>query len=866
MSIIVKIWVVALLLLWGKSAIAATYLPQSSNRVTINLDTGWLFNKVDNASYSGGTVFNDANWEKVCLPHSNIINKHAYLDTSAYKIITWYRRHFTPPASYSNRTFRIEFEGVATVATVYVNGESVGVPHKGGYTPFTIDITGKVKPGQDNVIAVKVDAKRHAEIPPEGRANLDFLLFGGIVRNVNMIVTDPLYVDWTFVATQNPSQTAPTNPTVTAKTKLVNGSSAQKICTVVTSIVDGNNSVVATASSQATVPARGDATITQITSAIANPQLWGIDNPYLYKVYIQVVEGANYLDEYTTRMGIRSLTVNKTDGKCYINGKAIKLRGLNRHETYPYIGRAAPRRLQRRDADILKYDLGCNMVRTAHYSQAPDFLDRCDEVGMLVLEEIPGWQALGTGEWRDLQMKNMVDMVMRDRNHPCILTWGCRVNETLDDEWYKSTNDTTRALDPTRLTSGVRFSNGVDPAYFYEDIWTQNFSVPAEKALHMPFLTTEFTGHNIKPSAHSWADDVTLINQIMNSSRGHAMGHDASYASSIWAGLLGWCAFDYNSQHANSTTIDSGRNFMAFVSPHGVSSNFRLPKLAAYFYQSQRDPALYGPMVHICNYHTPASPTTVLVVSNCEQVALYQDGTLISKQAPNVYTNLPHPCFHWIGVPTSPGELKAVGYIGGVEVASHVVRTPGNPAKLTLVPDTTVIYNGGDMTQVVASLFDASGQLLHLRADSITLSASGAGDFVGEAKTALEGGQMAFYVKTRSSETGSILCQASCAGFSASTTVTVTRDPQYITETQPTRILKSGMVKSNQGYHTFFGDRFAIPSSAGKDASLLVFDCSGKLVYKGGSTGRLIDLKKLGIARGVHIVHVTPKLENGASW
>ena len=856
-SIQLKIMIVALGFCWAAGAYAGTYVPQNSNRVTINLDTGWLFNNTDNSSFSGGTGFNDANWTKVCLPHANVITKHAYMDTSSFKIITWYRRHFKPPTSYSNRRFILEFQGVAVVAAVYLNGAAVGSPHKGAYTPFSIDITDKVQIGQDNVIAVKVDSKRHTEIPPEGRPNLDFMIFGGIVRHVTMIVADPLYVDWTFVSTQNPTQTVPSNPVVAAKTRIINSSASQRTCTVITNIVDGASNVVAAASSPATIPANGSATINQTTNAVSNPRLWGVDNPYLYTVYIQVQDGSNYVDEYKMRMGIRSLTVSKTDGKCYLNGQAIKLRGLNRHETFPYIGRAAPGRLQRKDADILKYELGVNMVRTSHYPQAPDFLDRCDEVGMLVLEEIPGWQYLGTGEWRDLEMRNLLDMVKRDRNHPCILTWGCRVNESPDDTWYKSMNDSARSLDPTRLTCGVRFSQGLDPDYFYEDIWTQNFTPPSSNPLHMPFITTEFAGHSITPQSHSWDDDNTQINQITDPSHGHAMGQNLNYSSTPWAGLVAWCAFDYNSPHANATTNETGRNSMGFVSPHGVSSIFRLPKLAAYFYQSQRDPSLYGPMVHICNYWTSTSPTIILAVSNCEQVELYQDGVLIGKKTPQLYPSIPHPCFQWTGVAFKSGELKAIGYIGGVQAATHLVRTPGSPVGLTVVPDSTVIYEGGDMTIVVVSMIDAYGQILHSRADSVTLSANGAGDFIGEAKTALEGGQMAFYVKTRASQTGTITCQASCAGFNATAVIKVIKDPGNFTGIPPIRALNSGSAGEKSWRCVFSGDRFIVPAWAGKDAIVSLYDMNGKLLYNKPVLSRPINLAKNGMANKVYIVKIS---------
>ncbi len=832
-----------------------TFQVLNSNRITTTLDTGWLFNKSDNASFSGGTSFNDASWSKICIPYPNVFTKHAFLDTASYRIITWYRRHFTPPSSLNGKRFLLEFQGVSIVASVYVNGSSVGT-HKGAYTPFTIDITEKVKTGQDNVIAVKVDSKKHTEIPPEcaSKPNMDFIVFGGIVRPVTLIVTDPMYIDWTFISTQNPSQTAPSNPAVLAKTNIVNRYGMQKKCTVITNIIDGTNTIVAKASTQVTLPANGTLTVSQTTSAISNPRLWSIDSPNLYNVVVQLQDESGFIDEYKTRMGVRSLTFNKNDGLCYLNGQAIKLRGLNRHETYPYIGRAASKRLQRKDADILKYELGCNIVRASHYPQSPDFLGRCDEIGLLVLEEIPGWQYLDKGsEWRTIEMQTLVDMVMRDRNHPCILSWGTRANETQDDEWYQLTNDSAKALDPTRLTHGVRFSSGENQNYFFEDIWTRNFKLPATTD-PIPYITTEFAGHTVLQQAHSWDDDQILVNQIMENSHGHGYGLDAMYGNNKWAGLIGWCAFDYYSPHRNASNSEIGRGYMSFVSPHGVSSIFRLPKLAAYFYQSQRDPALYGPMVHICSYWTPNSLSNILVVSNCDDVELYQDGVQVTTKN-KVYPNLPHPCFLWTKVNYKPGELKAIGYIGGIQKATHIVRNPGTPTKLSVVPDTNVIYENGDMTQVTVSLLDEHGQILHLRADSITLSASGAGDFIGESKTALEGGQMAFYVKTRASQKGTITCQASCAGLSGTASITVIEDKGFtVGNTTALSSSRVAITKRNVSY-TIVGSKITTPHWAGKNDNVLVYDCSGKLLVN-TKAEKIIDLKRFGVAPGLHVVRI----------
>ena len=820
----------------------------------MSLDTGWLYSSTDNSGYSAKEV-NETSFENVCVPHANAIAKHMYQTEMVFRFICWYRRHFTPPASYNGKRFFVEFEAVSVIANVYVNGTKVG-EHRGGYTPFTIDITDKVTPGQDNVIAVQVDPRQQLSVPPEG-GNLDFMIYGGIVRHVNLIVTDPLHIDRVFASTQNPSQSAPASPVVFIKVDVTNNGSAAQNGDIITTILDSDDNAVATAtSSTGEIPANATRTVEQETSPVANAKLWDLDHPNLYHCVTRLSVGGTVVDEYVTRFGIRSLTMNKSDGKVYLNGKAIKLFGLNRHETYPYIGRAASRRLQRKDADILKYELGCNIVRTSHYPQAPDFLDRCDETGLLVLEEVPGWMYIGNDAWKALEMQVLKDMILRDRNHPALFTWGVRINESPDDNaFYRSMNDTAHHYDPTRLTSGIRRSNSDPATSFLEDIWTQNFLNPSSSPPNMPVITTEYCGHNLNPQAHSWDTDEILINQITDATYGHAKGHEASFSTANWGGLLGWCAFDYASSHGNATVNETGRGLNGYLSHHGVSSVFRLPKLAGWFYQSQRNPETCGPMVHICNYWTATSPTTILVVSNCDEVELFKDGTSLGKKSTgNLYTHLPHPLFSW-NTTFSAGALKAVGYIGGNQAAEHTVHTPGNPASLMVVPDTNTLYTGGDMTRIVVSLLDANGQLLHLRADSVSLSASGAGEFIGEAKTALEGGQMAYFVKTRASETGTITCLASAGSISGNATITVVKEPSVPVTALP--MVRSRQPVSPVRQYCILGNRLLLPPQAvGPGVKVVMYDLSGRRIQSAVMKSRVFTMKNHRQAEGVLLVKI----------
>ena len=363
------------------AVIAATrgrraYVPQSTNRAVLNFNTHWLFAGEVPGGAGQAVGLDESGFVPVSLPYSRV-HPHKGFPKGDFEVpVSWYRRHFTLPAQYSGRRVAVEFQGVAKVADVYVNGTLVG-QHKGAYTSFTFDITPYVSVGgADNVIAVKVDSMTRNDLPPEGGA-IDYYVWGGIVRDVNMIVTDPVDVDWAFLTTPNLN-------TVNARTRVRNDSAVSKSVTVVTQVVDATNNVVATGTATQTIAAQSAVEFSYNTSTIANPNTWHPDHPYLYTVYTQVRDGSTYVDEHRTRLGIRTIQFNRTDGRFYLNGQALKLRGLDRHESYPYIGRAAPNRLQVKDADILKRELGVNIVRTSHYPQDPEFLDRADEIGLLV--------------------------------------------------------------------------------------------------------------------------------------------------------------------------------------------------------------------------------------------------------------------------------------------------------------------------------------------------------------------------------------------------------------------------------------------------------------------------------------------------
>jgi beta-galactosidase len=810
------------------------YVHRNTNRIVIPMNDDWKFFPNDLADGESAAL-DESSFQDVCIPHTNHIVTHRNVDTGSIAGISWYRRHFTPLSAYAGRRFFLDFKGVSKVATVYVNGALAG-EHKGAYTGFVFDITDKTLAGQDNVIAVRVDSRRRTDVPPEG-GSLDYIVFGGIVRDVSLIITDPLRVEWVYLTTPTAE---PGIALVNTLARVRNSGSALRNCTLAATLADADDNVAATGYAIHSLAAGDSFDFSVSMGPVSNPFLWHPDHPYLYTVYSRVKGDTGTVDEYVEKLGIRSVRFDKTDGKFYINGEWLKLRGLNRHETFPFIGRAAAKRLQEKDAEIIKYDMGANVVRCSHYPQSPAFLRRCDEIGLLVLEELPGWKYVGNAAWQALSLQSLDEMITRDRNHPSIISFGVRVNESADfHDFYLQTNQLARALDPSRPTHGVRIPGNGSTGEFLEDVWARNFDLPVATPNPMPWITPETVGHRC--ATHSWDGEQRLIDQLLQ----HAAVQDSSANNTHLAGVLGWCAFDYNSPYHTAENT---------VCYHGVADMYRVPKFAAYFFKSQTDPAIYGPMVYIADYWKSDSPDAIYAVSNCGSVELFVNGVSRGVRKPEFYTSLPHPIFRWTGVPFESGRLSAIGYIGGKEAARHVRMTPGVPVKLAIVPDTTVLLDGGDMTRVAVAALDQNDQIVPCFNDSVTLSVAGAGIFLGESPIALEDGKTAFFVQTRSHLRGTITCQASSNKIASATAFI------QVMQSTPVRLtaqLAKPGISSNKPalfFKMLAGNRVSLPSWAVAASSISVYGMDGRLLYKKNNRDPFVEIN--GKYRKNHCVYL----------
>jgi len=734
----------------GGQVAAVNPLP---DRIALNMDTNWLYSK-QNLLNGEMANLDDSGFEQVSVPHANtILDRHLNIDVNDYRFISWYRRHFVLDAQYTGARVFIEFEGVATVADVYVNGQFVK-QHKGAYTSFTYDITDFIKTnGQDNVLAVKVDSTRRPDVPPEG-GSVDYALFGGIVRDVNMIITNPVYLADTFITTPDVNiQQAKVN----TSSQITNTTSTTQSINLETQVRNADGEIIATGSAAVSVPARTTVPVTYNTDLIANPHLWDIDDPYLYSTQVSLKVNGKLVDSKTLATGFRFFEF--TQEGFYLNGRKLKLIGLNRHEQWPWIGRAIPNRLQARDADNLKYELGNNIVRLSHYPQDPAFIKRADEIGLMLIEELPGWQHIGDLAWQELAKFNLKEMILRDRNHPSIISWGVRINESWDSHnFYTATNAIAQELDPTRPTHGVRTNENPDGEYLengfygYNDYNCWDGSTYIKSPRDVPWLITETNcfWRTVLPNS-SDSEWVTHMKEF-------ARIHEAVNINPNILGSIGWSYVDYN------TEVDYNNTNKVFYS--GVYDLFRMPRFSAAFYGSQKDPAIYGAMVKIASFWTQNSPTNVTIASNAEEVELFINDQSLGREPPVIYPGLNYPLFEF-SVPFQAGILKAVAYINGQQVASDTVNTPGIAVALELAPDfTSVQADGSDLTSVTVRAVDANGNWVPYAANSVSFEVTGAGRFIGENPINLENGRASLFVQSKFKQTGAINIKAMASGLS----------------------------------------------------------------------------------------------------
>jgi beta-galactosidase len=367
------------------------------------INRNWLFRGGAPAG-ADALGFDESGFTPVSIPHTNIELPWHSFDDKRYEFVSTYRRHFRVPEIWRGNRVFVDFAGVMTAAKVAINGHPYE-EYRGGYTPFSFELTPHLKYGADNLLAVIVDSTERPDIPPFG-GSIDYLTFGGIYRDVELRVVPPLHLANMFA---KPVRVLSSDSAVVVRCYL--DGPLEKSVTITAELRDGDRVLKAASS---TVTARAEYHELTIEN-LAGVDFWDVSHPRLYDVVARLDNG----DELRARIGFREARF--TPEGFFLNGQRMKLRGLNRHQTFPYTGGAMPARVQARDAIVLRKELKCNIVRASHYPQSSHFLDACDEVGLLVFEEIPGWQHIGEKGWQDLAVDNVGRMIRRDWNHPSIV-------------------------------------------------------------------------------------------------------------------------------------------------------------------------------------------------------------------------------------------------------------------------------------------------------------------------------------------------------------------------------------------------------------------------------------------------------------
>ncbi len=392
---------------------------KSSERAgrTIQFNQDWLFGGEFKPEMLAPD-FNDVAFSKVTLPHSVVKLPWRDWNPGDWQKEWIYRKHFRRPVELKGMRVFLHFDGVMVGAEPTINGHNLP-QHMGGYLPFNYEITDWLS--DENLLSVKVDS-RWSNVPPQGAEmgakRIDYMEPGGIHRSVRLEAVPQNFISDVFA---KPVRVLKSDRAVDITCTLDLAVLPKEATSVQVKMKKGD-SVVASSIKKIDDIKPGKTEVALSLTDLKDVTLWDVDNPFLYDIEATLLVGNQPLHDFRTRTGLREARF-ELDG-FYLNGRRLQIFGLNRHEIYPYVGFALPDRVMRRDAWILKKEFNCNTVRCSHYPQTEAFLDACDELGLLVWEEIPGWGYLGDDAWKKLVLRDVKDMILRDRNHPSIFIWG----------------------------------------------------------------------------------------------------------------------------------------------------------------------------------------------------------------------------------------------------------------------------------------------------------------------------------------------------------------------------------------------------------------------------------------------------------
>jgi beta-galactosidase len=744
--------------------------------------TGWLFGG-EYVPGSGRAGYDDAAFTPVTLPHTVTPLSWGGWDPASWQKIWIYRRHFGGRELLGHRVFA-DFDAIMVNATAVLNGQPAG-SHRGGYLPWSIELTRQIVPG-DNVLAIIVDA-RCLPVPPiapgQGPDSIDFLQPGGIYRDAALRLVPPVYLADVFA---RPADVLTSRRWVAVQCT-IDAAEPVPAAGVTVELLDGSRRLAV--SVQRARLRAGRTVISARLTGLGTVSLWSPAEPALYTVRATVSAPRGARHTLSRRIGFRA-AVFRTDG-FHLNGQPCKIFGLNRHQLFPYLGMAAPARLQRRDAEIIRNELNCNMVRCSHYPQSPHFLDACDELGLMVWEEPPGWELLGGDAWQDMVLANVHDMVVRDRSRPSVIVWATRLNETppaprLDARARQLAHD----LDGSRPTTGAMIVHSTagwaEDLFGFDDYhWHRDGAATLLPPLPgVPYLVSEAVGAIDGPPRLRWTDSAaSLALQAVQ----HAQVHSIARSQPRYAGLIGWAAIDY------ATTHHDGDRVWDHLKTAGVLDTFRVPKPGAAFYRSQVDPAVRVTVLPLFFWEAgsgspPGGPgREAMIATNCDRLEINAGGRHIATGLPArerfpglayppVFVDLTRAAPRWParGLP----DLRIDGYLGHRKAATVLMSADAARDRLEMIAEDTVIEaDGRDATRITFRAADAYGNGRPNVTGEVTLAITGPADLIGDNPFSFTayGGVGGAFVRSRPAQTGLVRVTAGHSSLGTAAVELVTR-------------------------------------------------------------------------------------------
>ena len=647
------------------------------------------------------------------------------------------------------------------VAEVWVNGNKLA-KHYGGYLPFVVDLTEVAKFDQPNTVLVKLNNEDNPITGPKPLEKLDFNTYGGLYRNVWLISKNRLHITNPILAHKTASggvfvrysEVSEDSTNLNIQTHVKNERKESQSFIIRNSLMHKDSLVASKESQSNSLQPEKDSEI-KVELKVENPKLWSPDYPHLYDLKTEIIQNKNVIDREITTIGIKSIKFEGQD--LYLNGKKTFLRGVNRHQEYPYVGYALSDQANYRDAKKIK-DAGFDYVRISHYPQSPAFMKACDELGLMTIDAILGWQYFNEDEAFQKHIFQMArDLIRRDRNHASVLAWEVSLNESWMPEPFI---DSLTTIAHEEYPGDQGFTAGWQ-SYGY-DIYLQarqHRLQHYDSTLTKPYVVSEYGdweyyAMNAGLNQDSWsgllqeerssrqlrsAGEKALLQQATNIQEAH---NDNLQTPAFADGY--WVMFDYNRGYADD------------LEASGIMDIFRVPKPSYYFFQSQRnhDEPFGKPMIYIANQWKESSPTDVRVFSNAEEVELLVNGKSLGKQKPDdnsMSSHLNHPPFTFHISKYEAGKLEAKAYINNKEVVNHIVHTPKDATKIEVELDLSgypLDKKNEDIVFVYAKILDKNNTLISDYEGKIKFQIQGNAELIGENPVKIEAGIASILLKT----------------------------------------------------------------------------------------------------------------------